>query len=147
MTFFRNIRIRTKIFSICLILLAAMMALGWISFKSMTGIQANLADIFRVRMPGIDFLIEADRDLQQLLVAERSLVFADSGSDTYKKLLKEYETNFTQSSERWEKFKALSSAPEEKPFIEAHDKARKDWVESSRKVLGELAKNTEESKK
>jgi methyl-accepting chemotaxis protein len=147
MRFFRNIRIRTKIFSICFILLAIMTLSGWISFHSMTGIQANLDAIFKVRMPGIDFLIEADRDLQQLLVAERSLVFADPGSDTYKKFLKEYDTNFKQSAERWEKFKALSSAPEEKPFIEAHDNARKEWTLASRRVLNELAKNTEESRK
>ena len=81
MSFFRNIRIRTKIFSICFILLAIMILSGWVSFNSMTGIQANLDAIFKVRMPGIDFLIEADRDLQQLLVAERSLVFADPGGE------------------------------------------------------------------
>jgi len=147
MSFFRNIRIRTKIFSICFILLAIMILSGWVSFNSMTGIQANLDAIFKVRMPAIDFLIEADRDLQQLLVAERSLVFADPGSEAYKKFLKEYETNFTQSAERWEKFKALSSAPEEKPFIDAHDNARKEWTVASRRVLDELAKNTEESRK
>ncbi|MFA5903951.1 MAG: methyl-accepting chemotaxis protein [Desulfobacula sp.] len=147
MNFFRNIRIRTKVFSICFILLVIMSISGWLSFNSMKGIQANLADIFKVRMPGIDFLIEADRDLQQLLVAERSLVFADPDSEVYKKLLKEYDTNFTQSSDRWEKFKALSNAGEEKPFIETHDVARKEWAVSSRQVLNELAKKTEESRK
>lgn len=143
----RNMNIKTKIFSICIILLTILAISGWLSINSMKAIQSNLTEIFKIRMPAIDFLIEADRDLQQLLVAERSLVFATPNTETYKKFMQEYENNFKQSSERWEKFKALSTSAEEKPFIEAHDSARKEWTISTRMVLDELVKNTEDSKK
>jgi len=147
MNFFGNMHIRTKIFSVCIAILTIMVISGWISFKSMRGIQANLTDIFKIRMPGIDFLIEADRDLQQLLVAERSLVFAEQDTEIYKKLLQDYETNLEQSATRWEKFKALSTAQEEKPFIDAHDNARKEWILSTRMVLSELEKATADSRR
>ena len=62
-----------------------------------------------------------------------------------KKLLDEYETNFTQSKERWEHYKELASSPEEKNFIELHDRARSDWEKSSREILNEVARGTETS--
>ncbi len=64
MHFLKNVRIRTKIFSVCLALLLIMIVIGFISAKSMREMQYNLHDIFAVRLPSIDALIEADRDLQ-----------------------------------------------------------------------------------
>jgi len=84
---------------------------------------------------------------RQLLVAERSLVFAIPGSDKYKSFLDEYAKNYQQSEERWNKFKALSTADNEKVINETYDRARSDWSNVSRKVLDELAKNTEASRK
>lgn len=147
MEFLKNMRIRSKLFSVCFILLIFMAVIGWVSSRSMNKINNYLHDIFTVRLPSVDFLIEADRDLQQLLVAERSLIFAQPGSDTYKKLLDEYQTNSQQSQERWNKFKTLSTAAEEKQFIESHDRARIEWEDSTRKVLAEIAKDTDESRK
>ena len=146
MQLLKNVKIRTKIFSVCLILLLFMMAIGLISAKSMQGIQSSLHDIFAVRLPSIDFLIEADRDLQQLLVAERSLIFADSNSETYKNLLADYEQNNSQAITRWEKFAALSTEDNERAIINTHDAARKDWELSSRAVLAEISQNTAESR-
>lgn len=147
MNFFRNMRIRSKILTISLLLLVIMNVIGWISARSMRDIQANLLDIFNVRLPAIDYLIEADRDLQQLLVAERSLIFAEPGSETYTKLLQDFEQNFKQSRDRWEKFKQLSTSQKEQSFIQNHDKARTEWEIASRGVLAEINKNTEESRK
>lgn len=145
MNLLKNVRIRTKIFSVCLILLLIMVVIGLISAKSMKGIQNSLYDIFEVRLPSIDALIEADRDLQQLLVAERSLIFAEPGSQNYKAFLADYKKNSIQSLERWEHFKALSTAEEEKQFIDMHDAARKQWEVSSQAVLTELSKNSDEA--
>ncbi|MBE0585131.1 MAG: methyl-accepting chemotaxis protein [Desulfofustis sp.] len=146
MNFLNKVRIRTKIFLVCFILLIIMVVIGLLSLRSMQSIQANLIDIYTVRLPSIDFLIEADRDLQQLLVAERSLIFAEPGSAIYKQLLDDYQTNFGQSLDRWEKFKALSSAAEERAIIDTHDQARKQWEVSSRIVLDELGRSTDESR-
>jgi methyl-accepting chemotaxis protein len=133
-------RIGSKLLSVCFILLAFMVAIGWGAAGSMKRINNYLHDIFTYRLPSIDFLIEADRDLQQLLVAERSLIFAQAKSDAYKKLMDEYQTNFRQSQERWNKFKALSTAAEDQRFIESHDKARSEWESSTQKVFAEIGK-------
>ncbi len=147
MQFLRNLKIRTKILSGFAILIGITIIVGFFSYQGMKQIKGRLDDIFLVRLPSIDFLIEADRDLQQLLVAERSMVFALPGSDIYKGLIGEYEKNFKQSDERWNKFKALSTAANEKPINDTYDRARSDWMTASRRVLEELAKNTDDSRK
>jgi methyl-accepting chemotaxis protein len=147
MQLLNNLRIKTKIFSICLTLLFLMLIIGFISAESMKGIQENLNDIFTIRLPSIDYLIEADRDLQQLLVAERSLIFAEPGTEIFQALFDDYKKNRQQSLDRWKKFKLLSTAENEKPIIATHDDARKEWEVSSQSVLDEIRKTTTDSRK
>ena len=106
----------------------------------------ELQEIFAVRLPSIDYLLQADRDLQQLLVAERSMSFANAKSDTFKDLVTEYEDNFRQSQERWEKYKALPVSPEEAAIIPLYDKARDEWKTISRQVVDGRIADTREGR-
>lgn len=83
----------------------------------MTKIERNLNDIFSISLPSIDKLIEADRDMQQMLVAERSLISADPKAPIFVTLQKDYEKNLKQVSERFDIFKGLVDSPEEKELI------------------------------
>ena len=147
MQFLKNLKVRTKILSGFALLVGISLIIGFFSYRGMKQIKGHLDDIFLVRLPGIDFLIEADRDLQQLLVAERSMIFAGPGTEKYKSFMDEYTKNYQQSDERWNKFKALSQVDKEKEINATYDRARNDWTAVSRKVLDELAKNTEASRK
>ena len=90
-------------------------------------------------MPSLDFLIEADRDLQQLLVAERSMIFTDPKSPLFKQFVSEYETNLKQSAERWNNYKKLAQTADEKALFSVYDRGREQWLSISSKVI-ELAK-------
>ena len=61
----------------------------------------RLADEF---LPELDNLLQADRDLYQALVAERSMIFVDTNSDGYKKLTAMHDENIGQARERIMKF-------------------------------------------
>jgi methyl-accepting chemotaxis protein len=143
----KDMTIRTKMIISFLIMIAFMVIIGMVGFSSMKVIRGHMEDIFNVRMPGIDFLIEADRDLQQLLVAERSMIFADVGSEEYKAFMGDYEENFQQSAARWGKYKALASTPEEKAILPKFDAARKKWEEVSRKVWAVRGDGSPEGRK
>ncbi len=147
MQFFRNLRIRTKLLAGFSLLIVFMVVIAFNSYVGMQRIKERLDDIFLIRLPAIDFLIEADRDLQQLLVAERSLAFSEAGTERYKKFVTDYDQNYRQSDERWQKFKALASSDEEKKVIAVYDKARAEWTGVSRRVLDEFGKNSEEGRK
>ncbi|ACL06632.1 Methyl-accepting chemotaxis sensory transducer [Desulfatibacillum aliphaticivorans] len=143
----KDMTIRSKMIISFLVMIAFMVIIGMVGFSSMKVIRSHMQDIFNVRMPGIDFLIEADRDLQQLLVAERSMIFADVGSEEYKAFMGDYEENFQQSAARWAKYKALASTPEEKAILPKFDAARTKWEEISRRVWDARGDGSPEGRK
>jgi methyl-accepting chemotaxis protein len=131
-------------FSIMVLLMVIVSFFGYGSTKN---IQQKLDEIFSGRLPSIDYLIEADRDLQQLLVAERSMIFSDADSEVFKQLVQEYETKLKQSEERWEKYKALANTKEERAVIPKYEKAREDWKAISRKLVDGRKEDTREGRR
>ena len=147
MNWLKNFRIGVRLaigFSVMIVLMGIV---GFAGFESARKINTNLGQIFKVRLPSIDYLVEADRDLQQLLVAERSMIFANVQDDVFKELTKEYETNLTQAEERWNKYKALAATPEEKEIIPLYEKAREAWKALSRKIVDGRASDTRDGRR
>lgn len=128
-------------FSVMIVFLIIVGVSGFLSVKNING---NVDDLFTVRLPGMDYLIEADRDLQQLLVSERSMIFAAPDADVFKSLLKDYEENLKQSEDRWNKYKSLAATAREKEIIPRYEEARREWEGISRKVIDGRLANTEE---
>jgi methyl-accepting chemotaxis protein len=120
--------------------------LGFIGYRSLGVINRGVQDLFSLRMPTMDYIIEADRDLQQLLVAERSMIFAETGSALLKDLVADYEENLGQSATRWNKYKALASSAEEKAIIPQYEEARARWQKLSRQVVDACLGGTPEGK-
>jgi len=132
---FKNLKIRNKLINTFALILLFMAAIGWVAYAGMTQIEQNLNDIFSVSLPSIDKLIEADRDMQQMLVAERSLLVADPKSPIFATLLKDYDKNLQQVSERFGIFKSLVNSPEEKELIAKFERDRTAWEPVSRQVV------------
>ena len=142
MKWFRNLKIGSKLFFGFSIMILIVGIIGFTGYSSLTKIEHHLDEIFNVRLPSIDYLIEADRDLQQLLVAERSMIFANAKSDVFKKMVQDYKENLEQSRQRWEKYKALPATPEEAAIMPKYERAREEWQAISKKVVdGRIADN------
>ena len=131
----KNLKIGTKLLLGFAVMTLFMGLVGATGYWSVNQISQGLDEIFSVKLPSIDYLLETDRDLQQLLVAERSMIFANAGSDIFKGLIEEYENNLKQADERWKKYKALPSSPEERAIIPKYEKTRAAWQIVSRKVV------------
>ncbi len=131
----RNMKIRNKLNLTFTLILLFMAAVGLVAYSGMTRIQRNLNDLFSISLPSIDKLIEADRDMQQMLVAERSLISADPKEAIFQTLVNDYEKNLKQVSERFDVFKQLVSSPEEKDLIARFEKDRTAWEPVSRQVV------------
>ncbi len=147
MKWFKNLKIRTKLMLGFALVLLFMGGVGLTGYRSIFNIERNLHAIFTVRLPSTDLLLQIDRDLQQLLVAERSMIFSNTKSDTFKQLLNDYEQNLKQAQERWEKFKALPITAEERPIIDNYDKAHAEWMKVSRKVVEGRVMDTREGRR
>ena len=147
MKWFRNLMVGSKLilgFSV-MILVAGI--IGFTGYVSMTKIDGLLDQIFAVNMPSIDYLLETDRDIQQLLVAERSMIFSNAKSDTFKSLATDYEENLEQAQSLWEKYKALAVTREENAVIPKFEKARKEWKGISRKVVAGRIADTRQGRR
>jgi len=92
MNFFKNTTVGIKLFTGFSLMIIFIAMTGITGYFSVNKVEKKLEEIFSVRLPSIDYLIQADRDLQQLLVAERSMIFSNSKSGiikkTYSKVLK-----------------------------------------------------------
>jgi len=135
MKWFSKLTIGAKLILGFTIMIFIMGIIGFAGYRSTANINQNLKDIFAVRLPSINYLIQADRDLQQLLVAERSMIFSNAKSDQFKQLVKDYEENLAQSQQRWEKYKALPATEEENALMPKYDQAKEEWMAISRKVV------------
>lgn len=118
-------------------------SVGFIGYYKFSKIKNDLSTIFEDTMPGSSLLLEADRDLYQILVAERSLIFSNPSSDEFKQFIEDYNTNLEQVKTRFEKFVPLASLKEEKDFINEFQTSLQTWYESSAKFI-ELCKDTTE---
>ena len=132
---FNNMKIRNKLIATFTLILLFMAGIGWVAYQGMTQIEHNLNDIFSVSLPSIDKLIEADRDMQQMLVAERSMISADPKAPIFATLQKEFEKNLKQVDERFGIFKKLVDSPEEKELIAKFERDRAAWEPVSRQVV------------
>lgn len=135
MSLFHKLSVSHKLLFGFSTLLLLLFVVGFVGFWNARSIQGNLIQIFDIQMPAIDYLIEADRDFQQLLVAERSLLTVDLGSKQYKMFLEDYQENMEQSWTRWNKYKELASSEKEKEHIDLFEKAYQQWAVSTEKVL------------
>ena len=147
MRWLKNLKVGARLFLGFAIMIVFMGVIGYMGYYGAKRIQENLEEIFSVRMPSIDYLIEADRDLQQLLVAERSMIFANSKSEEFNKLVEDYEENLAQADGRWNKYKALATTQEEKDIIPKYEKAREEWKALSIRIVEGRKADTREGRR
>jgi len=142
----RKMTLKSKILSGFIVMIVLVALVGYIGFLATSRLSNSLYDVYTGRMPALDYLLEADRDLQQLLVAERSLLSAPKNSEIFKSLLADYEENFNQSTERFSKYKELANAPEELQLISGYEEVRKEWETLSKQVINHLTQGSEEER-
>jgi len=125
MNWFKNLKIGIKLtlgFTVLVLLMGFMAFQG---YRSVGTINHELDQVIQTRLPITNLILNADRDLQQALVAERSMLFADASSDQFKNLVKEYKENVSQAKERWDKAAALFTTAEARNI---NQKFQADWA-------------------
>jgi len=123
---------------------------GYIGERASTKISAHLETAVDVLLPSIDLLIQVDRDLQQALVAERSLIFAAPGSKQFEAFVKEHAENISQVEERWAKFR-VAVAPVSNDRVEAlahtFEAGLAEWKPVSQQAVDGRIANTPEGRR
>ncbi len=117
------------------VVIVIVVALSAFSVTQMTAIMKNLNGIYTKMLPAIDFLDQADRDLYQLLEAERTMLLVDPASQRGTDLVKAYDENYAQSVERMGKYAALAQTLEEKKLYASYLEDLKAWTDLSKEAF------------
>jgi methyl-accepting chemotaxis protein len=134
---FRNLMVGKKINVGFGVILAFMGLIGLTGYVSMSLIEQKLDNIFQIQLPSINYILEADRDLFQSLVAERTMMFAEPESDQFAEFQAFYQENLQQSQQRIEKYMELATTDQERELFPSYEAARAEWEAVSAKVLHE----------
>ena len=133
-----DIKIRTKLLVILGINILLLGLMGIVANIGAGIINGEMKTIYSRDLTGMSFLLEADRDLHQALVAERSMLIAEPGTEVFKKLMKDYTSNKEQADTRVGKFAATSTSEEQHKLVRGYMADRKKWDEVSVKMLDDL---------
>lgn len=147
MTWIKNLKTSNKLFFLFSIMLISMLAIGIYSYSSFTDVGKRFDEIFYTKLPSLDYLIEADRDFHQMIVAERSMIITNVQSDIFQDFLKLYNENVEQSKERFEKYKALATSPQEQAIITKLEVVYHDWLLLSQQVVDNRKADTREGRR
>lgn len=148
MSWFNNLSFRFKLILplVALAVLFLYMALDSMFLIKQLGDKTH--ELARVDLAAVDNLLQADRDLYQALVAERSMIFVDVESDTFKTLARQHAENITQARDRVNKFSKIVG---EAGLLEQEDignqlrifeTKNETWRKLTREVYEQRASNT-----
>lgn len=142
MRLLRTWGIKTRLTVTCalIVLLGAGIGIWNLSHFRWAGTMLQIAS--QENLPALDALIEADRDMQQVLVAERSLMFVQQQSENAVTLRKTHEENLQQIKNRWQKYQAISTSAEERQNWPEFERALAEWEKLSKEVVSLLAQDS-----
>jgi methyl-accepting chemotaxis protein len=132
---FGKLRIRARLFVILGLNVTLIGIMGLVAFFMATSINGKLSLVLQRDLPGASVLLEADRDLHQMLLAEHGMLLSTPGTPEYEKHMKSYTENMEQADSRLGKFIDISFSPEKKALVDRYRSDRAAWAEVSKKVL------------
>jgi len=119
-----KLNLTSKISSIFVISTVILLIVGYMGITGMQDLNDITSHLGHQRVNSIDLLLQVDRDLQQALVAERSLAIAKPGSKLFSDLVQEHSENIEQVATRWDQFRELIT---EDNLIALADKFSEDF--------------------
>jgi methyl-accepting chemotaxis protein len=134
-TIAKNLKIKYKLISSFSIMITFIVLIGLMGYLNTSKIRKNTDHIFTNSLPKMSYLLEVDRDLYQLLVAERSMANTDKGSQVFPDLEKTYRETLEQSRTRLNKYKESAESEEEREIISKFEESWKEWRDNSEKVI------------
>lgn len=130
-----KLKIQTQIITLVSFLFIFQVIICAISFFSLQSINQELDNVFSRNLPSIDNLVQADRDFQQALVAERTLLFPSLSPEQRQAQVKDYIQNRDQVIGRFSVYEKLAKTKKEKEIIEAFKTKYSKWVELSNETM------------
>jgi methyl-accepting chemotaxis protein len=131
---FANLGFRWKIALPILLLASLFIVMSVLAVRGINQVAGSSITLTNRYLPAISLLLNADRDLYQAFVAERSLLLVKSG-ERAKGLHVDYQDNLQQAYERLHQFAAMQPGGQALQLVADFDKSFDSWKLISAEVL------------
>jgi len=144
--FIKNLKVKQKLFLTFSLVIFFLIVIGGVGILNLSSIYTHLEQFGKERIPSVDLLLQVDRDMQQALVAQRTMMFSDSGSQKMNELKSESEENIQQVKERWEKYKELGHIGASEDKVTEYETALNEWIDNSKTILDKMMSGSKEER-
>lgn len=131
---FADLGFRWKIALPILLLAILLVTMGFLGMRGITQVADSSTKLTNRFLPGISLLLNADRDLYQAFVAERSLLDEAVG-ERVAALTDAHTENVQQAYDRVHKFAAMQPGSEAMQLVSQFDAGFERWKATSQQVL------------
>lgn len=143
---FLNLKVKQKLLYTFGLLVIFLAIIGGVGLMNMSTINSNVNKLSEVHLPATDLLLQIDRDLQQALVAQRTMIFTNVGTDAFTQLKKDNDENIAQAKDRWEQFKQIKHETAEQEYITKFESARDNWISIANRIVSARESDTPEGR-
>lgn len=111
--------------------------MGLVGMRGIDRVADSSQELAKRHLPAISLLLNADRDLYQAFVAERSLLDSDAGE--HRQTLRDsHAENLKQAYDRVQKYAATQPGAEALALVEQFNRGFQQWSEVSRRVIEQV---------
>lgn len=141
MSWFKNLSVGLKLLIANSILAILILTLAIVSIQRLQVIERNVTDVGEL-IYAIDALVQADRDLYQALVAERSMIFSKPGSEQFIALVDSHKENMQQAKDRMARFISYEHDEQVEKMYQDYLRYRDEWEPLTNQIRAEREADT-----
>jgi len=134
MSWFINLSFRNKLIIPMFIIGTLLLMISVIGVNNLNTLSRNANVIAHEYLKGIDLLLQADRDMYQAQVAERSFIFLNTASEDYKVQQKQHRDNIKQAKDRIKQFAAVTKSKQAILEVEKFELIYAQWEATTRQI-------------
>lgn len=141
MSWFYNLKLGGKLLIPNAILGILILISAVVTIQRLDIIGENVKGVDNI-LHAVDLMLQADRDLFQALVAERSMIFSKPGSDEFRGLEASHQDNIQQARDRADKFRDYITDPDIETMFAVYVQHRDQWETLTNRIRTERAADT-----
>jgi methyl-accepting chemotaxis protein len=142
-----GLSIRLKIYAAFAALVLVTAVVGGVALWAVAAVSGAYRVVVRDSLPAVSHLVQADRDMQRVAVAERTLMFMKADSPAAKAQQAAHAEGLAGLAAHWRTYASLAATPAERTRWPALEKARAEWEKSTVEVLALLAQDSTDARK
>ena len=137
-----GVSIRMRILVWCGALAFMTAVVGALGVWAVSTLKHAFTAVVQESLPAVSYLLQAERDMERVRLAERTLMFMKADSPGAREQVAQHARSLSRLGERWKAYTEIPASETERKRWPAFESARKEWQETSREVVALVAPDT-----